>query len=99
MLFEDFGGFDGLYTRMIASGIPTAVQLMWIPFSDRDIRGQFLLIARFSSRCLNTFWNSAVISFVRKLVFSGIKNTTNDLMITIVFPLMEFSIPRPVRNS
>lgn len=26
-LFEEFGGFDGLYVKMLASGIPTAVRL------------------------------------------------------------------------
>ncbi|KAI3980697.1 hypothetical protein MKX01_025262 [Papaver californicum] len=44
-LFEDFGGFDGLYLKLLASGVPTAVQLMWIPLTELDLRQQFLLIA------------------------------------------------------
>ncbi|KAG0498509.1 hypothetical protein HPP92_003200 [Vanilla planifolia] len=47
LLFEDFGGFDGLYMRMIASGIRTVVQLMWIPLSDLDMHQQYLLIKIF----------------------------------------------------
>ncbi|KAH6792607.1 FtsH extracellular protease family [Perilla frutescens var. hirtella] len=46
MQFEDFGGFDALYLRMLAARIPTAVQLMWIPLSELDISQQFLLIVR-----------------------------------------------------
>ncbi|KAI0530740.1 hypothetical protein KFK09_000288 [Dendrobium nobile] len=97
LLFEDFGGFDGLYSRMIASGIPTSVQLMWIPFSDLDMREQFFLITRFSSQCLIGIWNSAAVSFLRKPIFSGIKNITDDLMVTLGFPVAEFIIPKPVR--
>lgn len=48
ILFEEFGGFDGLYFKMIASGVPTAVQLMWIPLSELNIYQQTLLIARLS---------------------------------------------------
>ncbi|KAL0928493.1 hypothetical protein M5K25_000377 [Dendrobium thyrsiflorum] len=97
LLFEDFGGFDGLYSRMIASGTPTTVQLMWIPFSDLDIREQFFLITRLSSQCLIGIWNSAAVSFLRKPIFSGIKNITDDLMVTLVFPVAEFIIPKRVR--
>lgn len=99
LLFEDFGGFDGLYIRMIASGIPTAVQLMWIPFSDLDIREQFFLITRFSYMCFLGLWNSVVISYVRQQIFSRIKNTTDDLMVTLVFPVVEFIIPQSVRRN
>ncbi|XP_020580621.1 probable inactive ATP-dependent zinc metalloprotease FTSHI 5, chloroplastic [Phalaenopsis equestris] len=97
LLFEDFGGFDGLYTRMISSGIPTAVHLMWIPFSDLGLREQFFLIRTMLSQALTGFWNCAFISFVKKPVFSGVKNITDDLMVTLIFPIMEFIIPKPVR--
>lgn len=96
LLFEDFGGFDGLYMRMLASGIPTIVQLMWIPLADLDIRQQFLLMARLSRECLFGLWNSSVVSYVRQRAFSKIKNITDDIMVVIVFPLLELIIPKPV---
>ncbi|XP_072999076.1 probable inactive ATP-dependent zinc metalloprotease FTSHI 5, chloroplastic [Typha latifolia] len=99
LLFEDFGGFDGLYVKMLASGIPTAVQLMWIPFSELDMRQQLLLITRLSSQCLVGFWNSIVISHVRRWVFTKIKNITDDLMVVFGFPLVELLIPKKVRMS
>ena len=43
MLFVDFGGVDGKYLKMLASDVPTFVQLMWIPFSELDIRQQFMV--------------------------------------------------------
>ncbi|GMP92514.1 hypothetical protein CsSME_00042709 [Camellia sinensis var. sinensis] len=97
MLFEDFGGFDGLYLRMLASGIPTAVQLMWIPFSDLDFQQQFLLIMRLSQQSLTGLWNTRIVSYAREWLLEKIRNINDDIMMMIVFPLVEFIIPFPVR--
>lgn len=99
LLFEDFGGFDGLYMKMLASGVPTIVQLMWIPLSDLDIRQQFLLTARLCRECVLGLWNSSVVTYVRERAFSKIKNITDDIMVVIIFPLLELIIPKPVRMS
>lgn len=99
ILFEDFGGFDGLYMKMLSARIPTIVQLMWIPFSDLDSRQQFLLTLRLSRECLLGLWNSLVVSYVRERAFSKIKNITDDIMVVIFFPLLELIIPKPVRMS
>ncbi|KAK2972761.1 hypothetical protein RJ640_019409 [Escallonia rubra] len=97
MLYEDFGGFDGLYLRMLASRIPTAVQLMWIPFSELNFSQQFLLIMRLSHQLVNGLWNTKVISYVREWTFEKIKNLNDDIVMVIFFPLVEFFIPYPVR--
>ncbi|XP_059633376.1 probable inactive ATP-dependent zinc metalloprotease FTSHI 5, chloroplastic [Cornus florida] len=97
ILFEEFGGFDGLYLKMIASGIPTAVQLMWIPFSELDFRQQFLLITRLSHQCLNGLWNTRIASYAREWLLRKIRNINDDIMMMIVFPLVEIIIPFPVR--
>ncbi|KAJ1409365.1 P-loop containing nucleoside triphosphate hydrolase [Sesbania bispinosa] len=97
MLFKDIGGFDGLYMKMLACGIPTAVQLMWIPFSELDIRQQFLVTLRVFHRFLRGLWNSGVVSNARNWIFKKIKDTTDDIMVVIVFPIVEFLIPYPVR--
>lgn len=99
LLFEDFGGFDGLYMKMLASGVPTIVQLMWIPFSDLDISQQFHLIARLSKDCSLGLWKSTVVSYVRKHIYSRIKNITDDIMVVVIFPLIELIIPKPVRMA
>ena len=96
LLFEDFGGFDALYVKMLVSGIPTAVHLMWIPFSELDIRQQLLLITRTTSRCLVGLWKSDVVSYVKDWVLSKTKITIDDLMVMIVFPMVELIIPKPV---
>uniref|UniRef100_A0A5B7C2I5 CARD domain-containing protein n=1 Tax=Davidia involucrata TaxID=16924 RepID=A0A5B7C2I5_DAVIN len=97
MLFEDFGGFDGLYLRMLASGIPTSVQLMWIPLSELDFRQQFLLITRLSHQFFNGLWNTRIVTYAREWVFEKIRNINDDIMMMIVFPVVEFVIPFPVR--
>ncbi|CAK9156354.1 unnamed protein product [Ilex paraguariensis] len=97
MVFEDFGGVDGLYLRMLASGIPIAVQLMWIPFSELDLRQQLLLIIRLTHKCLTGLWNTRIVSYAREWVVEKVKNVNDDIMMMIVFPVVEFIIPYPVR--
>ncbi|XP_059437221.1 probable inactive ATP-dependent zinc metalloprotease FTSHI 5, chloroplastic [Corylus avellana] len=97
MLFEEFGGFDGLYMKMLACGIPTTVHLTWIPFSELDFRQQFLLTMRLSRQSLNGLWKSKIVSYARDWVLQKIKNINDDIMMMIVFPTVELIIPYPVR--
>ncbi|XP_047319019.1 probable inactive ATP-dependent zinc metalloprotease FTSHI 5, chloroplastic [Impatiens glandulifera] len=97
MHFENSGGIDELYLRMLASGIPTSVQLMWIPFFELDIREQFLLILRVSEQTFTAFWNFRFVSYAREWALKKIRNITDDIMMMIVFPIVEFVIPYPIR--
>ncbi|KAK9139208.1 hypothetical protein Scep_008889 [Stephania cephalantha] len=99
ILFEEFGGFDGLYLKLLGSGIPTNVQLMWIPFSELNIREQFFLLTSISYQCIVGLWNTAVVSYVREWIFQKIKNINDDLMMMIVFPIVDFIIPFRVRMN
>ncbi|KAJ9180003.1 hypothetical protein P3X46_008312 [Hevea brasiliensis] len=97
MLYEEFGGFDGLYVKMLAQGIPTVVQLMWIPFSELNLHQQFLLTLRLARQCINGIWKTRIVSFGRDWVLEKSRNINDDIMMMIVFPIMEFVIPFPVR--
>ncbi|GFP92574.1 ATP-dependent zinc metalloprotease ftsh [Phtheirospermum japonicum] len=97
MLFEDFGGFDALYLRMLAANIPTAVQLMWIPFFELDFRQQFLLTVTLCRQCFTGLWNSTNVSRAKKWAFEKFRNVNDDIMMMIVFPVLEFVIPYEVR--
>lgn len=97
MLFEDFGGFDGLYLRMLARGIPTAVQLMWIPFSELSIRQQVLLVTRICYQCLTRLWNFGIVTYARHWIIKRIRSINEDILALIVFPFVEFAIPYQVR--
>lgn len=96
VLFEEFGGFDGLYMKMLACGIPTTVHLMWIPFSELDFRQQFLLTLRLSHQCLNGLWKTRIVLYARDRVFEEIRNLNDDIMMMVVFPIVDFIIPYPV---
>lgn len=96
MLFEDFGGFDGLYMKMLACGIPTVVQLMWIPLSELNFQQQFLLAMRLSCQCLTGLWNTRVVSYARDWVVEKVRNINDDIAMVIFFPVVEFLIPYPV---
>ncbi|KAJ8421422.1 hypothetical protein Cgig2_030837 [Carnegiea gigantea] len=97
ILSEYCGGFDGLYFKMIASGVPTAVQLMWIPLSELSIYQQTLLMARLSHKLFNGIWNTRVVSIGRERILKNVKNINEDIMMMIVFPTVEFLMPHPVR--
>ncbi|KAL3651045.1 putative inactive ATP-dependent zinc metalloprotease FTSHI 5, chloroplastic [Castilleja foliolosa] len=97
MLFEDFGGFDALYLRMLAANIPVAVQLMWIPFFELDFRQQFLLAVTLCRQCFTGLWNSPNVSRAKNWAFEKFRNVNDDIMMMIVFPILEFVIPYEVR--
>ncbi|KAL9257626.1 putative inactive ATP-dependent zinc metalloprotease FTSHI 5, chloroplastic [Drosera capensis] len=78
ILFEDFGGFDTLYLKMVASGIPTFVQVMWIPFSELNLYSfwKFEKQHGFETRGKSRFWIpwlllTAYILFVVHQLFPG----------------------------
>lgn len=95
MMFEEFGGVDGLYLKMLASNVPTSVQLMWIPFSELDIRQQFLLPIRLSRQLLVGLWNARDVSTV-DWIFNWVQNINKDITVLIVCPFLEFVIPSRV---
>ncbi|XP_076950574.1 putative inactive ATP-dependent zinc metalloprotease FTSHI 5, chloroplastic [Bidens hawaiensis] len=95
-MFEDFGGVDGLYLKMLASNVPTFVQLMWIPFSELDIKQQFLLPVRLSRQLLFGLWNARDVAVV-DWVFNWVKNINRDILVLTVCPVLELIIPSRVR--
>ncbi|XP_062084344.1 probable inactive ATP-dependent zinc metalloprotease FTSHI 5, chloroplastic [Humulus lupulus] len=97
MLYEDFGGFDGLYMKMLANGIPTTVHLMWIPFSELNFQQQFLLTLRLSQQCFKALWKTEIVSYARSWVVTNFTEANDDIMMAIVFPVLDFVIPYPVR--
>ncbi|KAK4799841.1 hypothetical protein SAY86_025206 [Trapa natans] len=97
MAFEDFGGFDGLYMKLLACGVPTVVQLMWIPLSELNFQQQFLLAMRLSRQCLIGLWNTKVALYARNWVVQKVRNINDDIAMVIFFPIVEFLIPYPVR--
>lgn len=98
-MFEDFGGFDALYLRMLAAGIPTAVQLMWIPLSELDISQQFLLMVTLCRQCFTELWRTNIASRTREWTLKNISDANDDIMMVIVFPVLEFVIPYEVGDS
>lgn len=98
-LFKDLGGFDGLYKKMLACDFPTAVHLMWIPFSELDLDQRLLVTVRLFRRFLSGLSNYEVVLNTRNWILTTIKDTIDDIMMVIGFPLVEFLIPYPVSLS
>lgn len=98
-LFEYIGGFDVLYRKMLACGIPTAVHLMWIPLSELSVHQRISVILRFPLRFLSGRWNSETVLTTTNLIFDNIKEMTDDIMTVIGFPIVEYILPNPVSLS
>lgn len=96
MLFEEFGRFDGLYLRMQSLGIPSTVHFMWIPLSEMDIQQQFHFITRYTYMCLAEFRKYKPVKIGGEWLMNKIKCTTDDIMVMIVFPLIEILLPKAV---
>ena len=84
---------------MLASGVPTSVQLMWIPFMELDLQQQFVLSSKLLYQSLLGLWKTSVAQYARNWAYKKIKDTTDDIMILIGFPLVEFMIPKPVSTN
>lgn len=97
MQFEKFGGFDALYLKMLACGIPTTVHLMWIPMSELSLHQQFLLFTRVVSRAFTALRKTPIVSQAKGILLERIRNINDDLMMAVVFPVLEFIIPYQLR--
>jgi hypothetical protein len=98
ILFENIGGFDGLYRKMLACGIPTAVHLMWIPFSEFNLRQLFSVMLSSPRRFLRDPWTYEAVLNARDLIFDSITESIEDMMV-IGFPIAEYVLSEPVSFS
>ena len=85
--------------KMLACGIPTTIHLMRIPFSELDIYQQFILSIRLPYSFLNALWKTSVVSYCRSWVFKKIKDVNDDILMMMVFPVVEFLVPYQVSSA
>ncbi|CAN1345877.1 Probable inactive ATP-dependent zinc metalloprotease FTSHI 5, chloroplastic [Linum perenne] len=96
-MYQEFGGFDGLYMKMIGNDIPATVHFMWIPLSELNIRQLFLLAVRLVRRCFVELWKRAHVYDKVDQLWEEILILNEDIMVSIVCPLIELVIPYSVR--
>jgi hypothetical protein len=51
---------------------------------------------RLTSQCLNGLWKSRIVSYGRDWVVEKVRNINDDIMMVIVFPMLELIVPFPV---
>lgn len=96
VLFEQAGGFDGLYVKMVTSGIPTTIEYMSIPFKEWEPSHQILISLRLCYKALNYIW----LRFISESVtwyFGNLNIILEEVMVRVGFPIIEFILPRKVR--
>lgn len=98
VLFEQVGGFDGLYVKMVTSGIPTTIEYMSIPFKEWELRHQILVPLKFCYRVLKFLWLK-VISVPVNWYFGKLRNILEVFMVRVGFPIIESILPYPIRTS
>lgn len=64
--------------------------------AEMDICQQILFIARVSYTFLKELWKTEIVARESQRVFSFIKDTNDDFLVTFVFPVLEFVIPLSV---
>ncbi|KVH95811.1 AAA+ ATPase domain-containing protein [Cynara cardunculus var. scolymus] len=98
-LFEDFGGVDGLYLKMLASNVPVSVRLMWIPFSELDIDQQFLFPIRVFHQLLVGLSNTRYVTTTVGQICDSFVNINKDILVLIICRLLEFVIPSRAKKQ
>jgi hypothetical protein len=96
-LFEQVGGFDGLYVKMVTSGIPTTIQYMSVPFKEIGLRMQILFLLRICYNVLNFIW-SKMISGPVTWYLGKLNHILEVVMVRVGFPIIEFIIPQQVSS-
>lgn len=97
-LFEQVGGFDGLYVKMVTSGIPTTIQYMSVPFKEIGLRMQILFLLRICYNVLNFIW-SKLISGSVTWYLGKLNHILEVVMVRVGFPIIEFIIPKQIRMA
>eukprot|EP01018_Ginkgo_biloba_P009872 Gb_28496 [translate_table: standard] len=98
-LFEKVGGFDGLYVKMVTSGIPTTIEFMWIPFKEWELSQRLFFPFEFCYFTFLQIWESKAISGVVQWYFGKVNHIIEEFMVRIGFPLVELIIPKQVRMA
>lgn len=98
VLFEQVGGFDGLYVKMVASGIPTTIEFMSIPFKEWGLKFQLLVPLKLCYRVFNFIWSN-VISEPVFWYLGKLNYIIEEVMVRVGFPIIEFIIPQPIRTA
>ncbi|XP_057855194.1 probable inactive ATP-dependent zinc metalloprotease FTSHI 5, chloroplastic [Cryptomeria japonica] len=81
VFFEQAGGFDGLYVKMVTSAIPISVEFMWIPFKEWDLRSQIVIPIKVLCQASIVIWNSKLLSTVRTWYLSKLTLICDDIMV------------------
>jgi hypothetical protein len=51
---------------------------------------------RLTGQCLNGLWKRRIVSYGRDWVVEKVRNINDDIMMVIVFPMLELIVPFPV---
>lgn len=87
--FQEYGGRDGLHLRMLASGVPVSVDVMWIPFNEWDPIQLFVLPFEMFFAALSGILQSGAVTPVVNLYVESVCGTIEDLFARIFFPVLE----------
>ncbi|KAG6544312.1 hypothetical protein Mapa_014315 [Marchantia paleacea] len=95
--YEDVGGFDMMYMKLITSGVPTNIETMWIPFEEWDFERLFQLPFKVVFWLLEDVWNSSILASVRPWYFRTLNGAFEEVMIRFGFPIIQTVMPQSVR--
>ncbi|KAL3693910.1 hypothetical protein R1sor_007561 [Riccia sorocarpa] len=97
--YEDVGGFDMMYFKLLLSGAPTTIETMWIPFEEWGFERLFFLPFKMVYWLLEDVWNSSLVTSIRPWYFKTLSGAFEEFMIRFGFPLVQNLLPHRLRVS
>jgi hypothetical protein len=94
--FEDQGGFQSLYLKMLASGVPTSIETMWIPLSEWPTERLVQLPFKIVWWLLEDLWNSNLVVSVRPWYIKTAVGAVEEVMVRFGFPTIQRIVPQKV---
>ncbi|CAM6088523.1 unnamed protein product [Calypogeia fissa] len=95
--YEDYGGFDTLLLKLIASGVPTSVEVMWVPLEEWSPRRILQLPFKVIWWLLEDFWNSSLVVSIRPWYYKNLVGAFEEIMVRFGFPLIQRIVPQKIR--
>lgn len=94
--YYEYGGFQTLYLKLIASGVPTSVEMMRIPLDEWSLERLVQLPFRMIWWLLEDCWNSSLVVSVRPWYYKTLLGAFEETMIRFGFPVIQRIVPQKV---
>eukprot|EP00249_Psilotum_nudum_P022546 c28558_g1_i2 orf=108-4457(+) len=88
-VFEEYGGFDAFYAKMVILGVNPTFEVMWIPLKEWDTVHLLSLPFKICYPVVLSIWKSPVLSPIKRWYLRMLSDVAEEVMVRFGFPLLE----------